>query len=228
MPCHAVPSRIHCERTFILIVQRANADLRSDHLCTRFKDAEARKDRKFAYIPAVTDTVALVLSSLYHRNTILAGLPECLPTKPSPWSPFSTPQLGRYSLSSLLGPHHTDALDNFHRLRAHERKKVKGEVFPYTRYRALGPELIPVYRQSPASDFKPSTRRCRHAVNFIHLLPDSCLPSFTTRHSRRSLILNCSTYSGKVCLSMFCLLRHTKGVDLTGLLGGHKRSGVQG
>ena len=42
-------------------------------------------------------------------------------------------------------------------LESHTRIKVKVK-FSHTRYRALGPELIPVYSQ-PAGDLKPSTWR---------------------------------------------------------------------
>jgi len=37
--------------------------------------------------------------------------------------------------------------------------KVKKVKASHTRYRALGPELIPMYRQSAAGDRKSSTRR---------------------------------------------------------------------
>jgi len=44
---------------------------------------------------------------------------------------------------------HADADSLEPRAQTHRQGvKGKGKVFPYTRYRALGPELIPVYRQS--------------------------------------------------------------------------------
>ena len=37
--------------------------------------------------------------------------------------------------------------------------KGKGKVLPYSLYRALGPDMIPVYRRQPADDLKQSTWR---------------------------------------------------------------------